>query len=159
MFTTDADCQQCLADILQMTQAQLLARAPFLVDLTPRAHSWAYNQIVEGLSARGYIPVQIAGWDLGVSYEQQIYCFRMITWSQVLQKMTTLEVVKSLDLREDLMKTELIVGGLWQSPQGIAGQAQEGRTTGWHDPTLRGYGDCGHGWSGWNDGDCNWQDG
>jgi len=143
MFNTAAQCLQAINDCLQGVGS---APAPsFWANIVARTQPWAYNQIVMVLARRGWLIAQIIAWDLGPTAEIDLTVFRSISQAGVALEINE-DRIKSLDWREELKTVELTINGVYQDPQGTAGQVSGGEISGLEVHGERGRRDAGSIW-------------
>ncbi len=131
MFATNAAILQRIMDVFQVTALP----AGWASTIVPDCHARAYGDIVSLLSARGYLPAQIAAWDRGLEFEQDLALYYALMKGASLFKFDP-ELVKTYDRRGELCHVNLTAAGVFQAPQGTAGLPAAGEVSE-HEP---------HGW-------------
>lgn len=123
MFIPDDVVQQDVSDALQ--QASVNTVAINVLNLATRAHSWAYNFIVQVLAGRGYTLAQIIACDWGADVERDLTSWKALSLTFVNTQIGQ-EMLKNLDRREELKTMPVITAGAFVSPVGPQGTAQTG---------------------------------
>ena len=119
-----------------------LAKTPGTLDLTvwgdiiSAALAWAYDEIVAGLSARGYSQLIIPNWDRGAEYQRSLALYWSLTHRGAIGPDDAYSVtnVERFDLRDSLhgnaaknvQAVFVTVGGNPMDPDTTYGQAVVG---------------------------------
>jgi hypothetical protein len=122
MFLASGQLQSDLAGTLKTTMDRL---GNYWGEFILQAQTWAYQEIVSRLLARGFTPTQINSWDRGAEYE------RALTLWWALQRGAGLEgyddkFLKMFDRRAELNTVFVSVGGGWQPPADTPGTVGTG---------------------------------
>ncbi len=124
MFNNPAVILEDLTDAL--AQAGVSALEPKWTAIAQRSQQWAYFQVVAKLVARGYLPAQVAAWDLGPVAERELAVVRALRAGGMLQAVSD-EMLKSFDGWLEELKTVVVTaGGAFVVPQGTIGVPNTG---------------------------------
>jgi hypothetical protein len=126
MFLTDTQTYSALADTLKAAGLQI---PDWWRSINQSSHAWAYNEIVSRLLARGFTQAQIAAWDRGAEFEQDLTIYRAMARGAMTEENVTAEFIGMFDRREELtgnpskdLKPVLVANaGVWQTPADTPG--------------------------------------
>lgn len=127
---TDAQLTAAILDQLQKTSASPLE--PWWAGIITRANTRAYWEIVGRLAERGYLLAQITAWDRLAEFQTDLGVFLAVEAAAAMAPDTySNEALAYLDRRPELVGDEakklmpvaITASGVFQDPQGTAGQA------------------------------------
>lgn len=124
-FITEADLAAALKSALQLAPDTVLE--PWWGPLVTAAWAEAYSTIVSSLMGRGFSKAQIDQWDQGATYQRLIGLWRCLNQAAVNQpEMYSLTALQAVDVRANLVKENVTVGGLWVYPDSEVAQVSVG---------------------------------
>ncbi len=122
MILTD---DQTLDDIASALQTDTADLPNWWSGTNTSAHTWAYNQILGVLGARGYTLAQILASDQAPTWER-----RLTKWANIVEGGIAASfeprTLAMMDCRPEMKETCLTASGVFVNPAGTAGQPATG---------------------------------
>lgn len=119
-----------LADVAAALKLSGASALPaYYTDLAPLAHLAATGIIYSRLTARGYTPTQLVGWDLGPWLERILATVETLRLAGAAESIpdAVLKLYDAWTAKDGLLDTVLLTsGGVWAAPQDTPGTAQSG---------------------------------
>jgi hypothetical protein len=124
-FITDAELLNAVQDTLRKTNQQMVSAWD---SITSAANTQAYNEIVTILGSRGFDPTQINTWDRGPEMNRRLGIFWSIVNGGALVEPDTYSAnfIKVFDVREELCKVSVTIGGQFVYPNQVQGNPNWG---------------------------------
>jgi hypothetical protein len=127
VFVTDATVLTDIAAALkQVSKAAWLAKNAWAETAVGLPHLQAYNQIVSGLTSRGYTLAQVLAWDRGSEFERVFALYWFLVENSLLSEAGA-KFIEKYERYEKWLATETLTsGGDPLVPGGTAGQVTTG---------------------------------